>query len=277
VGDGAHPAALLRQVTDGAPPSGDAVRTAAKRVVGGWARRYRGVAAGVLVFMAIVAALPSTSPNAEAPATFASGGGRVPTAAGGSVQGLQQAAPPDTAPAPAFDVAPVASPPADSLTPSPEEPAPVSPAPPGSPGPQPIPGAPACPVPLPPAEAPPSGAPQLFGLFPLAGPFGPEALAFLPVLGHFFVLITPLLPVLQPGLDAAQPTMNQLVPLITQLEAIVLGPATPYIEQQTPQYLDYERQLVQVLEPLATIATDNPAVACVAQLEVLAAAQLAPK
>lgn len=259
-------------------PAGDAVRAAAGRLVGRWARRYRGAAAGLLVFMAVVAALPSTSPRAEAPAQFASGQSRVPAAAGGSVAGAQQRAPADTsvpgaltpATAPTYGDTGAAP-----TTPPEDEVAPVSPAP--APAPAPIPGAPACPVPLPPAEAPPSGAPQLFGLFPLAGPFGPEALAFLPVLGHFFVLITPLLPVLQPGLDASQPTMNQLVPLITQLEAIVLGPATPYIDQQQPQYLAYERQLVQVLEPLAVTATDNPAVACVAQLEVLAAAQLAPK
>jgi len=264
-------------VTESPQPSRDAVRAAAGRLMAGWVRRYRSVAAGVLVFVAIVAALPSTSPNPESPAAFASApAARVPAAAAGSVQGDSVTAPADTA-----LTAPYAAP---TEAPTFGAPLPAEPEPPadGAPGPSPtpppsVPGAPSCPAPLPPAEAPPSASPQLFAFFPLAGPFGPEALAFLPVLGHFFVLITPLLPVLQPGLDASAPTMGQLVPLITELEAIAFGPAMPYIEQQTPQWLDYERQLVQVLEPLATTATDNPAVACVAQLEVLAAAQLAPK
>jgi len=258
------------------PHSPDAVRAAAGKLMAGWVRRYRSVAAGVLVFVAIVAALPSTSPDTEAPAAFASApAARVPAAAAGGVSGESVTAPSDTGVASPSFTEPVEAP--TSGAPLPAEPPSE-----GGPGPSPtpppsVPGAPACPAPLPPAEPPSSASPQLFAFFPLAGPFGPEALAFLPVLGHFFVLITPLLPVLQPGIEASQPTMGQLVPLITQLEAIAFAPAMPYIEQQTPQFLDYERQLVQVLEPLATIATDNPAVACVAQLEVLAAAQLAPK
>jgi hypothetical protein len=250
----------------GPPPPGGAVRAAAVRLVAGWLRRYRSVAIGAVAFIVVVVALPSTSPDGgePVPSTFAVG----PVVRGDALNPVPATEVPLPFPLPSDVVAPPAPVPAepdDTIN---------APKPPEAP---PIPGAPACPLALPPAEPPPAGVPQLLQFLPLVGPFGPEALGGLPLLGHFLTVVTPLLPLFQPGLDAGQPTMDEVLPLIIELEAIVLAPAVPFIEEQTPQWLEYERQLVQFLEPLAVMTTDNPAVTCVVQLEVLAVAALAQR
>jgi hypothetical protein len=131
---------------------------------------------------------------------------------------------------------------------------------------------PACPLPLPTTTAS-GGLQSLIGFAPLFGPFSAEAFASAATFQPLLELIGPFLVTFAKDYAPAAPSLAPLLAQVESLENEGYSLIAPFYGPYRSQFLKAETALATALAPVASSLVDNPASACVVDLEgVLTAA-----
>jgi len=123
-----------------------------------------------------------------------------------------------------------------------------------------------CPLGLsPPAQ--PGGLASLIGLAPLFGPFSSEAFAMAPAYAPVVSLFGPFVVQFVNTYNGAQPSLAPLLGVWEQMVNAGFNVFEPLYGPQRRQVIGYETQLATILAPYSTEMVNNPAGACLVDLE----------